>query len=210
MSVSQTLQLGQLTGPPYITLVDIDGCPVGVGEKDIPDVQPEPSLADRWPRWTDLIRLEAGRRDDDLEGLQVLMGDALNAVLKQVEWEVDSDAEFDRAWEELEASESEDTGEWPAPISGGSPEADRTESTNVKILATVAAIGLTLSWGGSLLHEVTHEHHRPTYQAPAYTPTPADWESYRDWSEELDRRRSFDAQTEAWNLARARGESWAV
>jgi hypothetical protein len=38
--------LSQLTGPPWITLVDIDGCPVPVGEKDIPDVRPEPCPAD--------------------------------------------------------------------------------------------------------------------------------------------------------------------
>jgi hypothetical protein len=40
--------------PPIVTLVDIDGFAVPVGEKDIPDVPPpDPADPADWPAWTD-------------------------------------------------------------------------------------------------------------------------------------------------------------
>jgi hypothetical protein len=46
-SVSQTENLGQITGPPYITLVDLDGHPVPSGEKGLPPH--DPFDPETWP-----------------------------------------------------------------------------------------------------------------------------------------------------------------
>jgi hypothetical protein len=40
---------GQLIGPPFIALVDLDGFAVPVGEKDIPHVEPDPTDPADWP-----------------------------------------------------------------------------------------------------------------------------------------------------------------
>ena len=85
----------KVTGVPLVTLVDIDGFRVGVGEKDIPDIPPEPCLADAWPAWTDVVRVRCGRRAFDRHALQVLLGDAMDKVLDRIDAAAPDDEDLD-------------------------------------------------------------------------------------------------------------------
>jgi hypothetical protein len=170
-----------------ITLFDFDGNPIHDSLKATEVCDREPCPADGWPLWTDLVMVRCGARDEGLDqhAMETLLGDCMQAVLKQVEWESDSDAEFDRAWAEFEASdpvtddmresyhspeewaaimafEADDTGEWPAlpPIAGGSDEADPFE------------------------------------------PGPEDLADYGAWSEDLDRRRATAEYLDGFNAVR--------
>jgi hypothetical protein len=44
---------GQITGAPFITLVDVDGFAVPSAERDIPHVEPDPTDPADWPAWCD-------------------------------------------------------------------------------------------------------------------------------------------------------------
>jgi hypothetical protein len=54
MSVSQTADHSQITGPPFITLVDIDGHPVPTGEKGLPPHDPDDPEG-----WLESIEIDA-------------------------------------------------------------------------------------------------------------------------------------------------------
>jgi hypothetical protein len=77
----------QVTGFPMVTLVDIDGCPVPVGEKDIPDVQPEECDALHWGAWTDVISYHIGASDPDLDRarMRVAIADAVDALVDRID-----------------------------------------------------------------------------------------------------------------------------
>jgi hypothetical protein len=155
-SVSQRGPLGQTTGFPMVCLVDIDGFRVGVGEKDIPDIRPEPCPAGSWPRWTDLVVAKCGRRDFDTHIGSVRMGDAYKAVMERADDCQGGPDDFDvdagslpipdpvpsyltpEEWEALEPAPIEPPSDWPGdasvgwmslpPISGGSDEAEPSEA----------------------------------------------------------------------------------
>jgi hypothetical protein len=59
MNHSTASSAGTITGPPYVTLVDIDGYAVPSCEKDIPD-PPTFESAEEWGAWADCYRYELG------------------------------------------------------------------------------------------------------------------------------------------------------
>lgn len=97
-----TVQPASTTGHPMVCLVDLDGSRIGPGEKDIPDVRPEPAPADTWPLWTDLVRAHVGRRDRDDHAMGVLAGDLVRSALARADALPDDPDDFDAAMERLE------------------------------------------------------------------------------------------------------------
>jgi hypothetical protein len=207
------------TGYPMVCLVDLDGFRVGPGEKDIPDIQPEPQPADSWPAWTDCIRARCGRRDFDRHALQVLFGDAMDKVLDRIDAatpdddDIDVDA-FDAALQRLEESdptpaelpdsfpvdpsEEQDTAEFgPPPIV--EPPADWRGSAAAGWAMIGAVRPGTWRPGETSPPVPSYLDHfgpppvcggAPEPDEPPFEPSEADWQDYRRWSEDLERRRS--------------------
>jgi hypothetical protein len=125
--------------------------------------------------------------------------------------------DFDAAMAELEDSDpvpAEFPESYRAPDGWAAIEPDDRPSQarpdrTTGLLSAIALIGVAMACGGSLVHEMAHEHHRPSYQEPTFAPSADDWEEYRQWSESLDAHRSWDDQTAEWNDARESGASWA-
>jgi hypothetical protein len=210
--------LGQVTGPPYITLVDIHGCPVGVGEKDIPEVDREPCPADSWPAWTDVIRVRCGRRDFDGHALQVLLADAIDELLDRV----DAAGDFDEAMDAADAamplpdpareSDRRSPEEWQAIEPGPSPDGDDLDPPAFGELTA----GMRAVMGGPEPPDAPDagEHCRfpgnatlaerralppvagggaPEPEETTFEPSDADWAALREWAEEVARRRDEDS-----------------
>jgi hypothetical protein len=172
--------LGTITGPPYITLVDLDGGPVGPGSKNIPDGRPEPSPADSWPAWTDLVVCKLGRRDFDLEHSgPVLVGDAFRTVMQRAErpegdlFGVDVDEGAGPIPDPLPEYRSPE--EWEATEPGPVEPPDSWEGSAAAGWAVLAEAGIAPIAGG----------------APDFEPSEADLEDYGRWSAALDARRDM-------------------
>jgi hypothetical protein len=106
---------GQITGPPYITLVDLDGFPIGVGEKNVPEpMPPDPTDQADWPADTDNWHWET----DELVDEDLALAAAFDVAMERFEELHPVPAVLPVSFAAPEA--------WPLPISGGAPD-DRPE-----------------------------------------------------------------------------------
>ena len=136
----------------------------------------------------------------------------------------------DWAWLDRDPLDDDDTGEYPAIVPGpnaaaglvGPDEleliaheapdgpdvarkiAGRQGATNGRTLLTAAVLGGLLTAGARGCRAVFGAGPEPAAPA-AFEPGPDDLADYAAWSEELDRRRSWDEQTARWN-----DERWAA
>jgi hypothetical protein len=183
-----TPALGDLIPASMVCLVDLDGLAVPTAEKDIPEVRPDPTPADSWPRWTDLAEVGLGPPPSDAARFAAFAGARLAAILvgddDAMERADDAKPEpdgFAAALRDLERVHS--IGDIPEsfqviePASADAPDADwyHPQSPNHPALK---AAGLAPVSGGS-------------DEAEPFEPSEADWADYRRWSAGLERRRSL-------------------
>jgi hypothetical protein len=161
---------GQATGYPMVCLVDIDGFRVPSCERDIPDIQPEPCAADRWPAWTDLVRVHVGRRDEDAFAFGVLAGDIAGTLLDRLDAACACKGGHD---------DDDQTGKYEPTPPGGWSDPDP---------AVEVELDPHGDWDGSphagwmvLLPE--------TGGSSEFEPSADDLADYNTWSESLERRR---------------------
>jgi hypothetical protein len=182
--------LGRITGPPYITLVDIDGSPVPDHERTSGYISPDPIPADSWPAWTDLVTVGLGTRQPFEHRIGgVKFGDAYRRVLERADAAADEPADdeeavfgpigelpdlmgpHDRPFDDTAAL----VATWE-PAGPDAPDADPAiASPGIASLALRRA-GIAPVAGGS----------------PEYEPTAEDMADYCQWSAELDARRDAE------------------
>jgi hypothetical protein len=188
---------GQSIGPPFVTLVGIDGLGVPDCERSIPEVRPDPTPADSWSRWTDCIIVADGPGSGIGElhnALDYLMEMAMDYA-EHLEGpdpdpdgipplEPSNDPRFP-SWYHPPYGTSwagptpegyyDDDDAVPEPLGSDAPDDRPSRSAH---FAELLARGIVPPVSGG------------SDEAAPFAPSDEDWADYRQWSEDLDRRRA--------------------